>query len=124
MRLTLTIDSADPVKIVSFWADALGYTSVGEFGVFWPLFPPDEHEPVITVQKVDQLKTGKNRVHLDVHVAELDAEIERLRHLGASPIGEIRTEHDHKWLVMADPEGNEFCVVQRPEGVDDLSRPK
>ena len=123
MRFTFTIDSTDPERLATFWAAALGYTAVGEFGVFWPLFPVDASEPAFNIQRVSDAKVGKNRMHLDVHVDDLDAEVQRLGSLGASMVSaSVVCEHDHRWLVMADPDGNEFCVVQRPAGVDDLGR--
>jgi predicted enzyme related to lactoylglutathione lyase len=115
MRFTLTLDSTDPERLAAFWAEALGFTSLGEFGVFWPLAPPDDNEPPLIIQRVTEPKLGKNRMHLDVHVEDLRAEVARLQALGAQQISEtVINEHDHIWLVMADPDGNEFCVVQRP----------
>jgi hypothetical protein len=120
MRFTFTIDSDDPGRLATFWAAALGYTGVGEFGVFWPLYPADEHEPPITIQRVSEPRSGKNRIHLDVHVEDLAAEATRLTSLGATQVSEdVITAHDHRWLVMADPDGNQFCVVERPGGVED-----
>ena len=113
-RFTFTIDSTEPTRIVPFWAETLGYSSVGEFGSFWPLFPLNEGEPVLIIQQVQEEKSGKNRMHMDIHVPDLEAEIERLLALGASPLSGLVVEHDHRWVVMADPDGNEFCVVQRP----------
>ena len=86
MRFTFTLDSTDPERLATFWAAALGFTSIGEFGVFWPLASADDGEPPLVIQRVSEPKIGKNRMHLDVHVADLSA----------------------------DPDGNEFCVVQRP----------
>ncbi len=114
-RLTLTIDCIDPERLARFWTEALGYSDVGQAGEFWPLFPSAESEPVIVLQKVAEPKSGKNRMHLDIHVDDLDAEVERLRSLGARNAHHERHEgHGHTWFVMADPEGNEFCVVRRP----------
>ncbi|MGW0910844.1 VOC family protein [Streptomyces sp. NPDC002784] len=62
-------------------------------------------------QRVPEEKTGKNRLHLDLHAPEgrREAEVERLRGLGASVLREVK-EPSGQWVVMADPEGNEFCV--------------
>ncbi len=115
MRFTFTLDSTDPERLAIFWASALGYMNIGEFGVFWPLAPNDEYEPPLVIQRVTESKLGKNRMHLDLHVPDLSSEASRLEALGATRISEgAITEHDHRWLVMADPDGNEFCVVQRP----------
>lgn len=123
MRFTFTLDSTDPPTLAAFWAEALGYSIVGEFGVFWPLFPADESEPPINIQRVAEPRLGKNRMHLDIHVADLDSEVERLVDLGAVRLSEELCEHDHRWIVLGDPDGNEFCVVQRPPDVDEMGRP-
>ena len=114
-RITLTLDCCDPEKLVAFWTDALGYESPGGFGEFWPLFPPRIEEPVIVLQRVEEARAGKNRMHLDIHVDDLATEVERLEALGAQRLSESTvTGLGHEWLVLADPEGNEFCVVRRP----------
>jgi hypothetical protein len=78
---------------------------------------------VIGIQRVPEPRSGKNRMHVDIHVEDLSAEARRLTALGATKVSpDVITEHDHQSLVMADRDGNEFCVVQRPEGVDDLGR--
>nr|AGS49859.1 hypothetical protein [uncultured bacterium esnapd17] len=66
----------------------------------------------ILFQGVPEPKTVKNRVHLDLHVGEdqIDTEVERLRQLGASVIGGGQ-QGPNRWVVMSDPEGNEFCVA-------------
>ncbi|MBV7696953.1 hypothetical protein KWI83_15195 [Streptomyces sp. TRM70350] len=65
----------------------------------------------VLFQRVPEPKTGKNRIHLDLHPAEgrRANEVERLRGLGASVLREVK-EAGGEWVVMADPEGNEFCV--------------
>ncbi|MGC0330171.1 hypothetical protein RKD23_003161 [Streptomyces sp. SAI-170] len=62
-------------------------------------------------QRVPEPKTGKNRLHLDLHPGEglREGEVERLKGLGASVLREVK-EPSGQWVVMADPEGNEFCV--------------
>src|SRR5690349_1090968 len=75
MRFTLTLDSSDPEHLARFWAAALGYTALGEFGVFWPLAPPDENEHPLIIQRVTEPKLGKNRMHLDLHVENLSSEV-------------------------------------------------
>lgn len=70
------------------------------------------HGRRILFQAVPEPKTGKNRMHLDLHVGEerIDAEVERLRKLGANVVGE-RRQGPNRWVTMTDPEGNEFCVA-------------
>ncbi len=114
-RLTLTLDCTDPERLARFWAAALDYEDGGRHDEFWPLFPRDESEPMIVLQEVAEMKLGKNRMHLDLHVDDLAAEVVRLEDLGAHRVDPDLIEgHGHAWYVMADPEGNEFCVVKRP----------
>jgi predicted enzyme related to lactoylglutathione lyase len=56
-------------------------------------------------------RVAKNRMHLDIEIPDVDAEVERLERIGAHRLEEqARTEHGRRWVIMADPEGNEFCV--------------
>lgn len=111
----VTLDCNDIVRAAAFWSAALGYeepaapTSDAEFhGMGLPAGGSGLHH--LTLQRVDEPKTGKNRAHLDLFVDDLVAEVERLTGLGASLVEE---HHGHfRTSVMADPEGNEFCVVQ------------
>jgi predicted enzyme related to lactoylglutathione lyase len=118
-RLTFTLDCLDPETLATFWVDALGYSSfrrARHAAEFWLLFPADDREPLIVLQQVADAKRGKNRMHLDLHAEDLEGEVARLRALGARRLTEDPVEvQGYAWLVMADPEGNEFCVVQRPE---------
>lgn len=112
-RIEIGIDSCDPASLAPFWAAALGYT-VGDFdadGVYLFLVPPSPEFPVVYLQRVPETKSAKNRVHLDLFVEDLDAEVARLSGLGAIRQG-ARSSLDGgaTWQVMTDPEGNEFCV--------------
>jgi predicted enzyme related to lactoylglutathione lyase len=101
-----------------FWTEALGYSCAGTFGQFWPLVPREAgDQPWVVLQEVgDPKSTAKNRMHLDIHVTDLDAEARRLQALGAELLSEAPvTMGDVAWFVMADPEGNEFCIVRLPE---------
>lgn len=114
-RLDITLDCHDPDVLADFWAEALGYEDGGRHGEFRPLFPRDDAGPVLVLQQVDEPRLGKNRMHLDLHVDDLDGEVARLVGLGARRLAAVPVEgHGHTWFVMADPEGNEFCVVRRP----------
>lgn len=113
----LVIDAADPSRLASFWAAALdweaGTEEAGEIDV-WPhryTYPDPVALPLVFVP-VHQAKSGKNRVHLDLATRSPDhqaAEVGRLLGLGAVPadVG----QGDVPWTVLADPEGNEFCVL-------------
>jgi predicted enzyme related to lactoylglutathione lyase len=65
--------------------------------------------------QVQEVKSGKNRLHLDLRTADLKSEVERVVALGALRLtGEPVTEEGLSWHILADPDGNEFCVLQPP----------
>ena len=138
-QVQVVIDAADPAVVAEFWAAALGYVVQPPPPGFdsWPDFlrqagvpedlwdsrsavvDPDGRGPRIFFQKVPEPKTLKNRVHLDVQVGAgvepaerrevVAREVERLTGLGARR-GQVVDEMGEHWVVMTDPEGNEFCV--------------
>jgi predicted enzyme related to lactoylglutathione lyase len=105
----LVLDCHDPDALASFWSAALGYKHVGSAGNYAMLVAEDGDSPKLLLQKVPEAKTVKNRMHLDIEIADVDAEVARLEALGARRI-EAHAEHGMSWVVMNDPEGNEFCV--------------
>lgn len=113
LRLSVVLDCADPERLARFWAPALGYTQVGIFGAYAVLRPADGDGPKLLLQGVAEPRTGKNRMHLDLHTADLAEEVARLVGLGAEQLDATpMSEHGTSWIRMADPEGNEFCVAQ------------
>jgi predicted enzyme related to lactoylglutathione lyase len=78
---------------------------------------PTGRLPKLLLQKVDEARTGKNRMHLDIETSDVDTEVRRLEGIGAHRIERTaRTEHGTHWVIMADPEGNEFCVCDGGSG--------
>ncbi len=114
-RLQIGIDSRDPERLAPFWATALGYR-VGDFDqdrTYLDLVPPDASSPVIYLQRVPEDKRVKNRVHLDLYVADPETVIGQLLGIGATKISIPQSGSEGGWWqVMADPEGNEFCVCR------------
>jgi len=107
----LVLDCADPAVLAPFWAAALDYVSVGEAGAYTALFPNGRPGPKLLLQKVAEPKQGKNRMHVDIEVADIEAEATRLEALGATRVKPDQlSEHGSTWILMTDPEGNEFCV--------------
>ncbi|MCP2256881.1 Glyoxalase-like domain-containing protein [Streptoalloteichus tenebrarius] len=103
----VTIDCLDPHRLAEFWTRALGASVVGDWGGFLVLGV--EGAPALGLQRVPEPRAGKNRVHLDFAADDREAEVRRLEELGATRV----TEHSAPglaWTVLADPEGNEFCV--------------
>ena len=103
----LVIDGGDSSVVGRFWAEALGLTfeSRGADAVLRGAAP----EQTVWVDSVPESKTVKNRVHLDVHAASVDALID----LGATVLGPDLQPSGGRWTVMADPEGGEFCAFVR-----------
>jgi len=111
----LCIGTADPARIAGFWADALGWRRTFEAGEQVCLEPPvgsseDGIAPDLVFLKVPEGKTVKNRLHLDLRPADQSAEVARLEALGARRVSV--GQGDVGWVVMADPDGNEFDVLQ------------
>ncbi len=107
----LVLDCADPVSLAQVWGPALRYTYLGAVENYALLVPEAGAGPKLLLQKVTEPKAAKNRMHLDIETREVEAEVARLLLLGASRIdAHDHHEHGNRWVVMADPEGNEFCV--------------
>lgn len=107
----LVLDCHDPESLATFWAPALGYVSLGTVGAYVALFPDGRPGPKLLLQQVNEAKAVKNRMHFDIEVADIEREATRLESLGAARLAESPlSEHGSTWILMADPEGNEFCV--------------
>jgi predicted enzyme related to lactoylglutathione lyase len=112
----LTIDSDDPDKLADFWCQALGYEVSYRSD-------DDETEREVAIESQDRQgwrilfgevhdeRKIKNRLHLDLRPDDQEAEVARLEELGAKRI-DIGQSSEVTWVVMADPEGNEFCILR------------
>ena len=109
--LGLVLDCADPDRLAEFWSEAIGYTTLGAAGSYVLLVDEAGRQPKLLLQRVSEPKSGKNRMHFDIETPTVDEEVARLEALGAQRIrADAIEEHGNRWVVMADPEGNEFCV--------------
>jgi F420H(2)-dependent quinone reductase len=108
----LSIDCADPVALAGFWSAALGRpVSPGANAENAAIDATDPASgPRLAFHKVPEPKTVKNRLHLDLRTDRFQAESERLIGLGATPIRDIE-KPAARWTTFADPEGNEFDLV-------------
>lgn len=114
-RVAIVIDAADVDALRDFWVAAMGYEPFGSAGQYRSATPPDGASgPKLVFQQVDEVRSGhKNRLHLDIIVGdEIESEVDRLVGLGASRLEGPIDEAGTSWVVMADPEGNEFCLVR------------
>ncbi|CAL9397068.1 hypothetical protein SUDANB121_01390 [Nocardiopsis dassonvillei] len=116
MRLVCVLDTNDLRAAADFWCAALGFERQEEGPVYLGLRDPGGRWPDLLLQKVPEPKAGKNRMHLDMVVHDLEAETERVRALGARVLRPAFEEDGHRLAVLADPEGNEFCLVERLDG--------
>jgi hypothetical protein len=112
----LTIDSHDPKRLATFWAEVLGWRLTYDEADEVVLEPPEGSAecdvcPDLLFIRVSDDKTVKNRLHLDLRPADQDIEIERVLGLGASRV-DIGQDGSESWTVLADPEGNEFCILR------------
>ncbi|MFI9173801.1 VOC family protein [Streptomyces lincolnensis] len=114
----LVLDCADPERLAAFWSEVLGYVELGREGDgSIEIGPPDVGfggpQPTLVLSPSSDPRRGKLPLHLDVNATDRDqdAELERLLALGARPadVGQSGTE---SWHVLADPEGNEFCLLR------------
>jgi hypothetical protein len=108
------IDCNDPRRVAEFWGTVLGWGVQEQDGAFWMSesgapFP----DLLLVFVPVPETKAVKNRIHLDVSPVgcDRDEEVARLERLGATRVDV--GQGDQKWIVLADPEGNEFCVLGR-----------
>lgn len=110
----ITFDTGDARKLADFWTAALGTTVQHDWGEFVILAPTSEGGPAIGIQQVPDATPGKNRLHFDTHVPDRKAEVARLVGLGATEVG-VHSVPGLVWSVLADPDGNQFCVGQEGE---------
>lgn len=109
--VSLVLDCRDPEALATFWVGALGYENVGAAGNYVVLMPEDRPGPKLVLQKVPEAKVAKNRMHFDVETPDIETTAARLEAAGGTRItSEVQSEHGSHWILMADPEGNEFCV--------------
>jgi hypothetical protein len=112
----LCVDSTDPATIATFWQSALGWRRTHDKPDEVVLEPPagsphDGVAPDLLFLRVPERKIGKNRLHLDLRPADQAAEVTRLEGLGARRV-DVGQGDEVSWVVLADPEGNEFCVLR------------
>ena len=110
---SIVVDAESPAALARFWEAASGWRIGFESEVVVSLSGPDEQQPDLDFVAVADAKSVKNRVHLDVAPFagdDRDADVARLVELGARPV-DVGQGPEVTWVVLADPEGNEFCVL-------------
>ncbi len=121
-RITeLVLDCHDPDRLAEFWCAVLGYEVIGHEPDGLALGPAGarfgEGPPTLILARTDHPRRGKLPLHLDVSPAGVDQETElaRLTALGARP-ADVGQTGDESWVVLQDPEGNEFCLLRTDVG--------
>lgn len=110
----IAIDAVRPRVVAEFWCAVLGWQVVEEDGDVISIAPPDGSWPTIDVVAVPEGKMVKNRLHFDLRAdgVTTSEELERLLSLGARRT-DVGQGPDVSWVVLSDPEGNEFCLLSR-----------
>ena len=112
----IVIDTVDPARIAPFWCALLGVRERGWFGEDYLMLTTDGGAPPVAFQRVPEAKSVKNRLHVDLAVDDLDGAFAQIVAFGGSAVSDIlEMPGGYRWRVMADPEGNEFCIVPRDE---------
>lgn len=105
----MTLDVNDLGLTKPFWQAVLGAKIKSESARL-VIFEAQPGYSGFSLQKVPERKAGKSRAHPDIRVADLDAAIRELKALGATVLQELNWK-EYRWVIMADPEGNEFCAL-------------
>ncbi|GAA3583640.1 VOC family protein [Nonomuraea rosea] len=117
-RITeLVLDSRDPERLAEFWCEVLGYVVLDRYEGSIEIGPEEGFgglQPTLILSPTDNPKTGQLPLHIDVNPTDRDqdAELERLLSIGARP-ADVGQTGEESWHVLADPEGNEFCLLRR-----------
>jgi hypothetical protein len=104
------VDSADPAVLGEWWRRALDWVVVNDDPEEYEIRPSPDRLPGLLFVRVPEAKSVKNRLHLDFRPEAQEAEVDRLVSLGATRVDIGQGEQT--WVVLADPEGNEFCVLR------------
>ena len=103
------VDARDPRALGRWWCDALSWVVVDDDTDVFEIRPAEDRLPGLLFVRVPGEKTAKNRLHLDFRPDDRDAEVQRLLALGATRADMERG--GRSWVVLQDPEGNEFCIL-------------
>ena len=111
----IVVDCANPVRLGEFWQAVLGWEYRRQAEDWVSLQNPDPHGPNLSFDQVPEEKVVKNRVHLDIRPLERsrDEERARLESLGSTTLRLVDDNPQDIHYIMADPEGNEFCLLER-----------
>jgi predicted enzyme related to lactoylglutathione lyase len=114
----LVLDARDPERLAAFWCEVLGYVELERVDGSVEIGPPDVGfggpQPTLVLNPTDEPKTGRLPLHIDVNATDRDQDAELARLLAAGAVlADIGQTGDESWHVLADPEGNEFCLLRK-----------
>ena len=107
----VVVDAQDPARLSRWWAEVLGYRILAEDQNDVIVGQAEKVYPILYFSRTTAEKSGKNRLHIDLSPVDREAEVERLVNMGARHV-DIGHGDGRSWTVLADPEGNEFCVLR------------
>lgn len=107
----LTIDARDPASIARWWAQTLGWDLMDPEPAGVEVRSPDGRSSSLFFVGADEAKQAKNRLHLDLYAEDQAAAVDDLTARGATR-ATVGQPHDAEWVVLRDPEGNEFCLLE------------
>jgi catechol 2,3-dioxygenase-like lactoylglutathione lyase family enzyme len=108
------LNTPDMAGAIAFWTAALGYVVRDGDSEFTVLTHPHRQWSNLSLQLSDEPKRSFNRVHIDLYASDRDQEVSRLEGLGATRVVPWKYAENDDHIVMAAPDGNEFCIVQSP----------
>lgn len=106
----VTFDTTDADALASWWAEQTGGQVVERNDGWFVMVGGGTLPVLLAFQKIDDPTPGKNRIHLDLTADDLDGEVDRLLGAGATLV-ERRGDESFRWVTLADPQGNQFCVA-------------
>ncbi|GAA5184795.1 VOC family protein [Rugosimonospora acidiphila] len=110
---TVVVDAMDPNRLARWWAQVLDFRLLREASGEVVIGRDDS--PRLLFTRVPNVKPDSSRLHIELDPDDRDAELERLLDMGARHVDMGRTGRAPSRIVLADPEGNEFCILSRPE---------
>ena len=114
-ELVIVVDCSDLERSARFWCGVLGYTASPPSNLYRALQPETGVGIEVLLQRVPEVKGQKNRLHFDLRTPDLEAEVTRVLGFGARLLTTQPVAEDGwLWHILADPDGNEFCVLQPP----------
>jgi hypothetical protein len=113
----ITTDTLDPEPLATWWAEQTGAAIVQNHGGEFIVVAGGSLPLLLAFQKVPDPTPDKNRLHVDWTADDLEGEVDRLIAAGATLVGR-RGEESFRWVTLADPHGNEFCVAEREQAAE------